>query len=505
MMYFPAALLLVTLVVAPSAQGVLTLPKIFGSGMVLQQEPQQAHIWGTTDDLATEVTSYLFCQSGFTDVYQGTLNGGSFQVLLGPVPEGEICNVDVIQGSEVVSLSNVLFGDIFVCSGQSNMEWSMGGIFNATEEIAASAEYTNIRMYNIASMTSDTEQEDLINLSWDSWSDPSNTGRLSGFSAVCFLFARSISDRIGKRPFGLIGSNWGGTRIEPWMTPDSLDACAIPPNVDGGTPQNSNSYLYNAMIHPLIKLSIKGALWYQGESNEGWNQDQYPCTFSEMINGWRQRWAENSPTDANFPFGFAQLASNRENYGGYECPIIRWHQTYDFGYAPNDVLQNVFMAVTLDTHDPAGGIHPGNKQTVGSRLAIAGLNVAYGLTEYPTNGPFPSSVDFVNSGTEFSADITYDQEFAYNPAENSGFYVCSQAGGFDQCRQGNSWTLLDASAVTQAAPNQLRVVLPLTPLTVGLAYLWTESPILGPSMAAPIYASDSYQLPGAPWQYAADV
>ena len=99
-----------------------------------------------------------------------------------------------------------------------------------------------------------------------------------------------------------------------------------------------------------------------GESNEGWNRDDYPCTFSEMIKSWRSIWSQSSPSDPNFPFGFAQLAANKANFDGYGCPIIRWHQTYDYGYTPNDEMENVFMAVTLDTYDAESGIHPRNKQ-----------------------------------------------------------------------------------------------------------------------------------------------
>lgn len=181
--------------------------------------------------------------------------------------------------------------------GQSNMEWSMGQIFNSSEEISNSAEYTNIRMYKVKHMTSEFEEDDLLEEDWDSWSDASDPARLGGFSAVCFLFARTVSERFEPRvstiqlsvpyilsqiiwkirrfsifyetfqPFGLIEANWGGTRIEPWSPPESLNKCGIPDNVDPDKPQNSNSYLYNAMIHPFIRMSIKGALWYQGVRN----------------------------------------------------------------------------------------------------------------------------------------------------------------------------------------------------------------------------------------------
>jgi sialate O-acetylesterase len=118
---------------------------------------------------------------------------------VGPIAEGEICDIELNQNGATASLTNVLFGDVYVCSGQSNMEWSMGQIFNATEEVAASAEYTNIRMYRINYLTSDTEQDDLISEIWDSWSEPTDVGRLNSFSAICFLYARGISQKLSRR------------------------------------------------------------------------------------------------------------------------------------------------------------------------------------------------------------------------------------------------------------------------------------------------------------------
>ena len=107
----------------------------------------------------------------------------------------------------------------------------------------------------------------------------------------------------------MIETNWGGTRVEAWMPPAALDICGIPDNVIENNPQNSNSYLYNAMINPLVRMDIKGALWYQGEANSGWNRDDYQCTFPSMIESWRNTWAQFTHTSHDFPFGFVQLAT----------------------------------------------------------------------------------------------------------------------------------------------------------------------------------------------------
>ncbi len=117
----------------------------------------------------------------------------------------------------------------------------------------------------------------------------------------------------------------------------------------------NNSVLYNAMIHPFTRMVIKGALWYQGEDNTVFHTSLYPCTFSKMIEYWRSTWYErtNSNTDPHFPFGFVQLSTrtaNRNVIGGF--PWVRWHQTFDVGYVPNNFIPNVFMAAALDLFDP---------------------------------------------------------------------------------------------------------------------------------------------------------
>ena len=123
--------------------------------------------------------------------------------------------------------------------------------------------------------------------------------------------------------FGLIQSEWGGTRIESWSSPDSLNACGVEDNVDKDSPFHSNSYLYNAMVYPFLRHTIYGALWYQGESNCGWNTDLYACTFYGMIDDWRNKWAA-SGSNKDFPFGFVHLGIQIDKPDGLR---IRWQQT----------------------------------------------------------------------------------------------------------------------------------------------------------------------------------
>ena len=104
-------------------------------------------------------------------------------------------------------------------------------------------------------------------------------------------------------------------------------------------PQNSYSSLYNAMIHPLTKLDIKGALWYQGEANAWWKKDDYGCNFPSLIESWRNIWSESTDTSSKFPFGFMQLGTQKKRNRNQLFPEMRWHQTANFGYVPNDLMQ----------------------------------------------------------------------------------------------------------------------------------------------------------------------
>jgi len=292
----------------------------------------------------------------------------------------------------------------------------------------------------------------------------------------------------------LIETNWGGTIVEAWSTPEGLNSCDIAPNDDN--PPNANSYLFNAMINPLLKNTIYGALWYQGEANAGWNRDQYGCTFTRMINDWRNLWNQHSGSNPNFPFGFVQLATIQPNDYYIGTPMVRYYQTNGYGFVPNEVMENVFMAVSLDTFDSVNGIHPTNKQIPSQRLAFAGLNVAYGLTDYPTNGPFPSLIDSVQLSGGIQVDITYDQTFSWNSKETEGFYICTEPDANTCNSEGaGRWTKIPANSVTALDQSLTMIV---DGKATALAYLWETTPVIG-TEALPIYADDEFRLPGAPW------
>lgn len=267
-----------------------------------------------------------------------------------------------------LTLNFVTFGDVWVCSGQSNMEWRLDATFNAAAEIADIANYPNIKLYRVDHLGHPEPQDDLLSEHVQSkhWGRTNDTYFVSQFSAICLLTIKYMSEQLPEKHFGLVETNWGGTRIEPWMTPEGLIACDIVPYVDAnGNVGNSDTYLYNAMIHPLVRMSIKGVLWYQGkviirkhggkgkfvfsgESNGEWNRDKYQCTFPAMISEWRRIWSQMTPTAKEFPFGFVQISTWEANDKSPNFPMIRWHQTGNFGYVPNDVMKVNFLDTSHD-------------------------------------------------------------------------------------------------------------------------------------------------------------
>jgi len=282
---------------------------------------------------------------------------------------------------------NVACGQVFVCSGQSNMGLPLSYVFNATEEIAA-ANRPNWRLFSVPLVPSDTPQNDMQAVDPQSkvpatWLI-SNTTNAARFSAVCYLTARHISDMYwGDAPIGLIWSAWGGTRVEAWTPPDVKSECnKIIPGPPNMTEPQTYSSLYNGMIHPLTRFSIRAAFWFQGEHNiyTHSSRDLYACEFGGMINAWRDAWRGIG----DFPFIWAQLSA----YTGYssgpghgDTSTIRLAQA---DCLPKIGLDTTGMAVTFDLGDPkapAGDVHSRLKEEVARRLALQTMHVAYAYQE----------------------------------------------------------------------------------------------------------------------------
>lgn len=340
------------------AQAEVRLPKIFGTHMVLQQQ-LPIKVWGWADP-GERVEVSLAGQRRATTADAA----GRWMVVLEALPAGGPHEL-VVAGSNQIKLEDVLIGEVWVGSGQSNMQWPISRSMNAEKEIAE-ANWPNIRLFTVTRKIAEKPQEDCEG-SWSVCSPQS----IADFSAVLYFFGRKIHQELGV-PVGLIHSSWGGTVAEAWTSKEALESDEdFAPILERGavfnpkTP-NQPAVLFNAMIHPLLNFGIRGVVWYQGESNCA-RAEQYQKLFPTLIQDWRKRWGLG-----DFPFYFVQLAPFRyRNADPRNCAELREAQRLTLR------LPNTGMAVTMDIGD-VNDIHPTNKQEVGRRLALWALAKTYG-------------------------------------------------------------------------------------------------------------------------------
>ncbi|KAB2638694.1 MAG: sialate O-acetylesterase [Verrucomicrobia bacterium] len=336
------------------------LPKIFTDNMLLQRDVA-VRVWGWAD--GGEAVSAAM--KG-TTVATKADEKGQWALELPAIKSGENLELTV-QGNNTVTLKNLVVGDIWVCSGQSNMAMALKPCLGAAEDIQA-AEMPNIRHLKIRNVKSGQPESDAQTATQWQVCTPATA---PGFTAVGFYFAREIWQKTGV-PIGIIDTNWGGTRIEPWTAGEE------PATPDAKSDTNG---LYNAMIHPLVKLPIKGALWYQGEANGGEGETYYD-KMRALIGGWRKQWGQG-----DFPFYYVQLANfqapSADPAGGNGWAKLREAQTKALS------IPNTGMAVIIDSVPLAqsGNIHPVNKYDVGLRLARWALARDYGQKKLEASGP----------------------------------------------------------------------------------------------------------------------
>jgi sialate O-acetylesterase len=372
---------------AVNALADVKLPALISDGMVLQQGGR-VPLWGWADEGETVTVQFQ------GQKVSATAEGGKWTLYLKPLRAGGPFTLTVA-GKNRIELKNVLVGEVWVASGQSNMQWALRQSENADAEIAA-AKYPLIRLFQVPRLEADAPQDD-VKAKWQECSPES----VAAFSAVAYYFGRELHKRRGV-PVGLINSSVGGTPAESWTREAVLNADADFRKLVEAYPQRMEQYqkaleahraavekakaegkpeprapgrpwkpaaLYNGMIAPLIPYAIKGAIWYQGESNAG-RAYQYRSLFPAMIRNWRDDWRQG-----DFPFLFVQLAPfgpNGDKLGESDWAELREAQLMTLSRVPQ-----TGMAVITDfgVYDD---IHPKMKQPVGERLALAARAVAYG-------------------------------------------------------------------------------------------------------------------------------
>jgi len=382
-----------------SARAEIRLPKILSSHAVLQRA-QPIHIWGWSEPGETVSVSFI----GSTQIATGD-RLGHWSLYLPPRPAGGPFQLTVAGANKIV-LNDILVGDVWFASGQSNMEMPLMGfpgsavVKNAAAEIR-NANQPNLRLLLIPQKASPNPLTDFEgNVAWTLCS-PETAAK---FSAVAYFFGREIASR-EHVALGLIDSTWGGTPAEAWVSLDSLSADSslmpvfaswarmadqqadipallraekaedevarmthtAPPKHDWHPDSASwdPSWLFNGMVAPAINFGIKGVIWYQGETNSKLDRaPSYQKVFSTLIIDWRRHWRQGE-----FPFLFTQISSFKsdetENWS-----VVRDAQRRTLSVA------NTAMAVTIDIGDPEN-VHPSDKQTVGARLALAARAIAY--------------------------------------------------------------------------------------------------------------------------------
>jgi len=354
------------------ADAEVTVPRIFGSNMVMQRDIALP-VWGAADAGEKVTVKLGACTKTAT-----ADKDGNWKVVMAAMKCSAKPTTMTISGKNKIELENILIGEVWICSGQSNMQWSITRSANPKEEIAAS-DYPQIRLLSVKRAINTEPQKDFSG-QWQVCS-PKTSG---GFSAVGYFFGRKLHKEL-KVPIGLVNSSWGGTRIEPWTPTVGFDAVPALKKIADDTRKltgkiNSRTprAIYNAMIAPLKPVAIRGAIWYQGESNMGEGM-LYFEKMKALIGGWRKVWGQG-----DFPFGFVQLAPF-DRYGGDRQPKLWEAQTAALS------IPNTGMCVTTDI-TTLKNIHPPNKQDVGLRLALWALATSYDKKDLVYSGPMYKSM-----------------------------------------------------------------------------------------------------------------
>ncbi|MDR2039328.1 MAG: sialate O-acetylesterase [Bacteroidales bacterium] len=354
----------------------IKLPSFFSDNMVLQQQSEVA-IWGWSNPNTSVKVVTSWDKKNVTT--KSDKNGYWKLKLKTPVASKTPYEITVTSGT-TITLKNVLIGEVWICSGQSNMEMPMKGFhgqpIEGGPEAIMNSRNPEIRCFTAQKASKSTPQDDCIG----SWK-VADIQTVPDFSATAYFFGRMINQALDV-PVGLIHTSWGGSRIEAWMPPEALKD--IPekkiPVTDEDIKINNGTatVLYNGMLHPFIGYGIRGAIWYQGESNKD-EPALYVKMFDNMVREWRNLWGIGE-----FPFYYCQIAPY--NYGGLSSAYIREAQ-FKCMETPN-----TGMAVLMDSESP-GCIHPPKKKEAGERLALWALAKTYGMEKIHYRSPEVQSFD----------------------------------------------------------------------------------------------------------------
>ena len=463
------------------------LPSLFSDQMVLQRN-QPLPVWGWAD--AGEEVTVTFRDQSQTATAD---TDGKWRVTLDPLAVGEPGSL-TIKAKNTIELHDVLVGEVWVCSGQSNMGMTVARGLDADLE-AAAADFPNIRLFQVPLVTAEQPQED-VKAQWRA----STPETIPGFTAVGYYFGRQIHETLHV-PVGLIQTAWGGTRAEAWTSAQQMaafqplldkwaqDSAAYDPEKAKqaheaalatwqqraraaraagrrpparpqleGQPRLSRhhpSNLYNAMVAPLAGYGIRGAIWYQGESNAG-RAYQYRKLMPALIKSWRDAWQQG-----DFPFYMVQLA----NFRAIQPQPVEsdWAELREAQMLTVDALPNVGVACITDL-GAATDIHPKDKQNVGKRLARLALVNDYKLPGITKQGPTYRSIDIHHDRIVVHFD-TYGQKL-------TGYYN-EPLTGFAIAGNDRKWVWANAKI---AGDDTVEVSHPDVVEPIAVRYNWADNP-----------------------------
>ncbi|MHB9027479.1 MAG: sialate O-acetylesterase [Candidatus Latescibacterota bacterium] len=456
------ALFLVLMLVSSLSWAEVQVPGIFGDRMVLQREVG-IPVWGkaapgekvTVTLIADGIRAGSKSKKSLRRSEKATAGeNGRWMVKLDKLSAGGPYTM-TIAGKNTLTFQDVLIGEVWVCSGQSNMWWRMETLRGVEKEIAA-AKYPNLRYCTTALVSTPEPQFDFPGAK-PKWME-CTPETIKQFSAAAYYFGKEIHQELTV-PVGLVHTSWGGSIAEAWTRREALQADKIlRPIVDNleklkaDYPQAKKEYtlqaaevskaqkegrtvpfilsprgpgerdwpagLWNAMVAPMVPYAIKGVIWYQGESNSvrAW---QYQTLFPTMIKDWRKAWGQG-----DFPFLFVQLANWRTHTIPVEGTWGSWPELREAQFMTLSAVKNTAMAVAVDIGDSTN-IHPNNKWDVGHRLALGALKTAYGRKIVPS-GPLYKSMKRKGNAIRIEFEHAGDYLKASDGGPLTGFLVAGE-------------------------------------------------------------------------------
>ncbi len=462
------------LLLGPSAaRADVKLPGLISENMVIQQKAP-VHLWGWADEGETVTVRFVGREASTT------ARNGRWAVTLKPAPSAGGPFTLTIAGKNTITLNNVLVGEVWVCSGQSNMEWPLSASFEPQTHIAA-ATNPQIRLLTVPKVRSGAPRDDVA-ANWQECTPQT----VADFSAVGYFFGRDLHKAL-KVPIGLIDSSWGGTPAEAWTRAAVLEghpdlrsltgsyrralsgyytarlnhAAAVakakaenqPAPREPGRPWKPGE-LYNGMIAPLLPYRIRGVIWYQGESNAG-RAAQYRTLFPAMIQNWRDDW-----NIGTFPFLAVQLAPFMAIQP--QPTESSWAALREAQLHAAKVLPKVGLAVITDVGEE-NDIHPRKKEPVGARLALAARKLAYN-ENIVHSGPVYRSMRVVGD----RAVLSFDHVGGGLEARGD------KLTGFAVLGPDNQWVWADA----KINGNTVEVSAPGVSRPVAVRYGWANYPVV---------------------------